>query len=295
MGRMWTGVLVVACWMVGVVGSAAQTAPEAPSDLRVTRVQNGVVSLQWLPPVSGPAPTGYRLVGGATPGSILGSIDLPPLPAATLAIPPGAWYIRLQALAGGQASAFSNEWFVRVGSATAPVSPSEMLGTVNGSRLALSWRNRFGGGEPTANVLEVTGTLTLSVPLGLSESFTFDGVPAGTYTFRVRAANAFGRSVPGPGVTLTFPGACSGAPNTPESFVAYAVGRTVFVKWRKAETGAAHTGYVLTASGAFNGVIPLTAAEVSSPVGPGAYTLSVAATNDCGTSVATVPITVVVP
>ena len=39
--------------------------------------------------------------------------------------------------------------------------------------------------------------MTIALPLGVTETFTFAAVPSGTYTFSVRATNAFGSSLAG--------------------------------------------------------------------------------------------------
>ena len=144
-------------------------------------------------------------------------------------------------------------------------------------------------------VLDVTGSSTLSLPLGLTDRFTFTGVPAGSYTFAVRATNMWGTSSASHPVTLTFPGVCSGAPLPPANFVAYPAGRSVFIVWEPAAGGPAPTGYVLKVTGAFNGSFPATGRSLSGSVGPGVYNFSVTATNTCGQSPATAPQTVAIP
>jgi hypothetical protein len=167
---------------------------------------------------------------------------------------------------------------------------------VDGSSLALTWRNTFGGGATVSTVLDVSGSLSLSMPLGLTESFAFTGVPPGTYTLTVRSINAFGVSSAGSNpVTLSFPSACSGVPETPASFVAYRVGRTIFVSWDTPATGPAPASYVVSVTGSFTGSVPTSSRSVSGTVGPGTYGLTVAAVNPCGTGPASQPLVVLVP
>jgi predicted phage tail protein len=144
-------------------------------------------------------------------------------------------------------------------------------------------------------VLDVTGSLTLSVPVGLTDSFRFDGVPSGTYTFSVRGINAGGPGASSNAVTLTFPGACSGPPQSPANFGAYREGRTVFVLWDPPSAGAAPTGYVVAVTGAFTGSVPTAGRLLSGTVGPGTYVLTVAATNACGTGPASAARVITVP
>ena len=169
------------------------------------------------------------------------------------------------------------------------------VGVANGNSFGLTWRNRFQGGDPTSLLLDVTGAAVGSLPLLLTDNFTFDGVPPGTYTFRLRAVNRFGTGAASAPVTLTFPSACTGVPNPVVAFVAHAIGNTVYIKWRTPATGVAPTGYLLSVSGAFTGTFPVTGHELSGAVGAGSYTLSMVATNACGTSAAVPAQTVTVP
>jgi hypothetical protein len=120
-------------------------------------------------------------------------------------------------------------------------------------------------------------------------------VPPGTYTMAVRSLNASGPSAPSETVTLTFPGACSGAPQVPTSFLATKAGSTITVIWAPPAAGPAPTGYVLRVTGAFVGELPTTARRLSGAVGQGTYHLSVRATNPCGESVDTAVETVSIP
>jgi hypothetical protein len=145
-------------------------------------------------------------------------------------------------------------------------------------------------------VLDVTGALTVSVPLGLTDSIAFNPVPSGTYTLSVRGINAAG--MPGASsnaVTLTFPGACSGPPQPPANLVAYREGRTVFVVWDPPDAGAAPTGYLLNVTGAVSATLPTSGRTLSGTVGPGTYILTISSTNACGTSAASAAMAITVP
>jgi len=96
-------------------------------------------------------------------------------------------------------------------------------------------------------------------------------------------------------VSLTFPDACSGAPQPPANFVGYKIGSTVYVLWDAPTSGVAPTGYVLNVTGAFAGSFPTTGRSMSGVVGPGTYNLSVVATNPCGSSAASPVQVVTVP
>lgn len=278
------------------VHQASTTTPEAPAGLVASSIVGNRVTLRWTVPSAGPAPTGFVLEGGLYQGAVMASVPTgTSAPTFTFVAPAGSFYVRMHAVSGPYRSAASNEIRIHVNVPVMPSAPANLLGLVNGSTLALTWTNTYEGGAPTSLELRVSGAIDAYFPLGITESFAFAGVPPGTYEFRVGAANAGGgpnRSNP---VTLTFPGPCSGAPDPPASVFAYAEGRTVYVDWAPAAAGIAPTSYVLHVTGSYVGAFPVTTRGLSGTVGPGSYTLSVAAVNACGTSAASTPQTVVVP
>jgi hypothetical protein len=269
-------------------------APDPPTDL-VASVTGNTVTFAWKAPANG-TPTGYVLEGGLSPGSVLASI--PTGSAATtftFNAPLGVFFVRVHAMSGNLRSAASNEIQLVVNPPPPPSAPAALLGMVNGSRLALSWTNTFQGGAPTALQLNVTGAHTATIPLAMSDTMSFDGVPGGTYSFTLTASNAGGVSPPSNAVTLTFPGSCSGPPGIPIDFTVAKSGSTLTLTWNPPVSGAAVTSYVIHASGTITTSLPTVARSVSGTVGPGTYALSVVAANDCGTSPPTDVITVTVP
>ena len=192
-------------------------------------------------------------------------------------------------------SGVSNEILAHVNVPLPPSAPAGLLGLVVGDTLSLAWRNTLAGGPPTARILDVTGAATLSVPLGLTDTFSFAGVPPGTYTFAVRAVNGVGSSAPSNAVTLTFPGGCSGAPLAPSNFLAYKVANTLFVVWDPAASGPAPTVYVLHVSGSFVGALATPVRALSGAAGAGSYRFTVVASNACGSSAPTATQTVTIP
>jgi len=201
--------------------------------------------------------------------------------------------VRVYALAGGAKSSASNEVQLLVNVAAPPAAPTGLLGLADGNQLTLTWRNATTGGGASGVIVDVTGAANASLPLVLSDSFSFAGVPPGTYTFAVRAFNGTGTSGPSNAVTLTFPGSCA-APQTPANFSATRTGNVISVVWAPALHGAAPTGYILIVRGTYSLDVPIAGRSISAPVGPGTYTLSVAATNPCGTSTPTAAQTVAV-
>jgi hypothetical protein len=269
-----------------------------PSGLAVWSINGNLVTLRWAAPVGGLTPTRYSIECGLNPGQAQQTSLTPDaVTAFTFTTPAGSFYCRVHTLAGTVRSAASNEIRIFVATtAVAPSPPTSLASLVNGSALALSWRNTFSAGTPTSLVLDVTGSVAASLPVSLSESFTFAGVPAGTYSLSLRAVNAAGSSAASNTVTVTFPGACSGPPATPPTLVAYKTGMTIFVIWdAQPPASPAATGYVLNVSGSFVGALPMTSRTARGTVPAGAYNFSVVATNPCGSSAATPVQTVVIP
>jgi len=279
------------------VGSGGGGPPGSPSGLNVWSIIVNEVTLRWTAP-TGSAPTRYVIECGLGPGQVMLSLATNDATAVlTFNAPTGVLFCRVHALVDTERSPASNEITIFVNVASVPPSaPADLAAVVNASSLGLSWRNTFNGGTPSTLVIDVTGSITTSLPLGPGESTEFSGVPAGTYTLSLRAVNAAGSSAQSNAVTVTFPGPCSGAPATPPNFLAYRVGNTIFVIWGPSPAGsAAATIYVVNVSGSFVGSLPTMARVISGTAPSGSYSLSVVAMNACGTSPSTAVVTVVIP
>jgi hypothetical protein len=269
---------------------------QPPTNLRVDSVAGQLVTLRWTPPAAGPEPTGYLVEGGLTPGAALASLETGlTAPVFTLSVAPGAFFVRVYALSGAERSTASNEVRLFVDVAVPPSPPANLVGLVQDATVALAWRNTYEGGAPTSVILDVTGPVATSLPLGLVESFTFVGVPPGTYALSLRAVNAAGSSAPSNAITLTFPGTCSGPPRPPTNILAHRVGNRVTVQWDPPATGPAPTSYTLTLVSPLSLSLPTTARAVSGVVVSGNYVLRIHAVNACGVSAPSALHTVVVP
>ncbi|WP_291987644.1 Ig-like domain-containing protein [Luteitalea sp.] len=277
------------------VDPAPPVGPQPPSNFRITGISGNTVSMAWTLPTSGPDVIALQLEGGPTPGSVIGALPLGATPAVTVALPTGSFFIRLRSITASGVSSPSNEIVANVNVPVAPSAPSNLLGLVNGSALALAWTPTFGGGAPSNAVLDVTGPVVASLPLGPTETFTYPAVPPGTYTFSVRQTNAAGSSGGSNAVTLTFPGACSGAPQPPRNFAAFNASGVLNVIWDPPASGAAPTAYTIVVGGAYVGALPMTTRSFTIPPPPGTYTFAVTASNACGTSAPTPVQTVTFP
>jgi hypothetical protein len=269
-------------------------ATDIPTNLRIRSIVGNQVTIVWNPPVS--APSAYVLEGGTVPGEVLAS--LPTGGTATIfsfTAPTGEFYIRIRAVYGATRSLPSNEVRIHVNVPVAPSAPARLLALVNGSSVTLSWTNTADGGPVTSLLLNVSGARSASVPLPASETVTFNGVPPGSYTVNLAAINDAGSSIVSNAVSFTVPGTCTGAPGIPANFSATRQGNTISVWWDSPSFGPAVTSYRVTVTGAFTGDILTTDRLLAGTVGPGSYTISVAAINTCGASAPTAPQTVVVP
>jgi hypothetical protein len=266
-----------------------------PTNLFASSIIGNLVTLRWSPTISQTV-TEYQLEGGLTPGQVQATVRTGnTAPIFTFIAPNGAFYVRARAVAGTQLSDPSNEIRIFVNQPVPPSAPAGLTGTVNGSAVALSWKNTFAGGAPSTILLDVTGSLSGTIPIGLGETASFPVVPGGTYTVSLRAANASGVSGSSNAITLSVPAPCSGPPSSPENFLAYKIGNRVHVIWEPASTGSASTGYVLIVEGPFSINFPTTLRALSGTVPAGTYNLRVLATNTCGFSAPTPAQTVVIP
>jgi hypothetical protein len=267
----------------------------APTGLTVQSIVGNRVTVRWTPPTTAAA-TGYVLEGGIAPGQTLASLTTGGTGSTfTFDAPTGSFYLRVRALTASGPGATTNEVLAHVNVPAPPSAPAGLLGLASGNHLALSWRSTASGGTPTALRLDVGGAISTSLPLPVSETFAFTGVPPGTYTFSVRAANATGTSAASTPVTLTFPSACSGVPQAPANLQVSRTGSQLALSWDPPAAGPAIASYVLNVSGALSLAIPVATRGIGGAVPPGTYTLSVAAVNACGQGPATVAQSVTVP
>jgi CHRD domain len=276
---------------------AAPTTVQPPQGLYVSAMSGNLVTFRFTPPVLGPPPTGYVFEGATASGAVDAGIAIgSDLPIFSVVVPTGSFYVRMRSIHGADTSDASGEIRIHVNVPVVPSPPDSLRTVVNGSTVVLAWRNTFRGGAPTSLILDVSGPVTTRITLPLTETLTVNGVPPGTYSMRLRAANAAGFGSGDPFFpTVTVPSACAGPPGTPLSFLAYRVGNTANVVWEPTASGPAAASYLLNISGAIDGSLPTTLRALGGPVAPGSYTISVVAVNPCGSSPPTPPQTIVIP
>jgi hypothetical protein len=288
-------------WTEWIAGAAAPVL-QPPIGLQLVSVNGNTVTLAWAVAAGSAPPLGFVLEGGIVPGEVLAS--LPTGGAATtftFVAPDGAFYIRMHALDATTRSGASNEIRIFVNVPMPPGAPQNLTGSAVAANLALNWTNSGAGGPAAAVILDVTGSVAASFNLpGASQSFNFAGVPAGTYTFTVRAVNAAGGSAPSNAVTLTFPGPCE-APGAPSAFTSNVAGPVVTLAWAAPGSGGPASSYRIEA-GSAPGQSDLAVLDTGTgattfitPAPPGTYYVRVRALNVCGLSPPSAEVIVTVP
>ena len=164
----------------GATAVVATPPPSLPPDItnfQATAIAGNRVTLTWTAPV-GASPTGYVVEGGVGPGEVLGSLPTGSA-APTLAFdaPSGTLYVRVHALTASGRSAASNEIRILVNLPQPPSPPTGLLGLANGANLALNWKAGAAGGPSTSFILDVSGALTLSMPIGAARASHMPACP----------------------------------------------------------------------------------------------------------------------
>jgi hypothetical protein len=266
-----------------------------PSNLRVVSRTGNTITFAWVAP-AGIVPTGYVIEGGISGQSqILASVATGTATQLTLSVPDGLFFARVVAVRGARRLGQSSALQLSMNAGGLPSAPTNLLGSASGGRLTLSWTNPSNGAPLTGVRLHISGSVLTAIDLPPTESFTFDAVPPGTYTFVLTPLIS---TVPGDSsnaITLTFPGTCAASPHPPAAFGVSTQDGRVYVDWLPPASGPAVTSYVVSVSGAFTGSFPMTGRTLAVPVAPGTYSVSVAAVGLCGMSHATPAQTVVVP
>jgi hypothetical protein len=188
------------------------TAPGRPENVRA--IANGsTVTISWAPPASGGAATTYVLEAGTAPGAMnAASVNTGSAATSLVAqsVPQGVYYLRVKAVNASGVSAASSEVAVAVGTSTecasAPQAPRNLVSSVAGSTLTLSWSPPAGGCAPAQYLLlagSSRGQSNLAhVSMGTQLSLTAN-VARGTYYVRVVAVNGAGPSAASNEVTVT--------------------------------------------------------------------------------------------
>lgn len=184
--------------------------------------------------------------------------------------------------------------------AVAPGAPSSLSSSVFGSTLVLTWAAPVSGGAAGWYVVEAgsfAGSRDFVQSTGnLSTTFTAEGVAAGTYFVRVRAASAAGEGAASNEVIVVVGAGSagpqgSGAPAPPRGLVASVSGSSVTFAWNRSTLGGAAQTYWIDA-GSSSGLSDLASFSTGNAgtvvlvpgVPAGTYYVRVRAANGAGTS-----------
>lgn len=193
LGRDRHGELYLVTFAGRILKIVAADAPGPPSGLQAT-VSGGTVAFTWSPPVGGPAPTGYHLEAGSSPGAAnLAVLAIGPTPGFTVpGVPDGAYFVRVRAERNGVVGPPSSDVSVVVAGCPVPAAPSGVTASAAGTMVTITWSGVAGA---TGYVIEAAaspggGTLA-SLSVGAVTTRTVPA-PAGRYYLRVRALNGCG-------------------------------------------------------------------------------------------------------
>jgi hypothetical protein len=184
--------------------------------------------------------------------------------------------------------------------AVAPTAPSNLVATVNGLAVTLTWT--ASGNAPTQYILQAgfaPGQTAITVPLGAASTTFSASAAAGTYYVRVVAANGDGTSAPSNEVTVVLTGSGGGCtpPTAPYNLRAIIRETEVFLFWRRPNAGAV-TGYSVqigNAPGQTFTQFATSATTLNANAPAGSFVARVIATSACGNSAASNEIALAFP
>ncbi len=276
----------------GCAPPPAPAVPGAPSRL-IGRVTGSTVSLSWLAPIVGSAPTGYVVEAGAAPGQTVLSVPLSQTSLTAPGVGPGRYYLRVRAQNASGTSAPSNEVAVTVGCSGVSTWPRSLTSATSGQLVSLKWVDPDGcsGTRYLLAVGSSPGTANLAI-VPLDTPNVTVGAPAAVYYARVATQSAFGISAPSNEVQIVVGSSVCQPPTFAVNLSASVVGRTVLA-WNPASTAAALASdaiapiqYALevgASAGASALAFPVgRTTSLAIPAPPGDFYVRVRAMNVCG-------------
>jgi hypothetical protein len=172
--------------------------PGAPTAVQAG-VSGATANISWAPPDSGGAALRYLISVGTAPGAsnVLSDYPLGAALSVSGAVPPGTYFVRVQAGNVVGIGPPSPEITFSVGGAGPPGAPSALAATVSGSTVTLSWAAPAGGADSyVVEAGSVSGAADIAaIDVGGATSLT-GVVPPGTYFVRVRAVRGSGVGAP---------------------------------------------------------------------------------------------------
>ena len=226
-------------------GATAGQAPGTPTVTSASGSPGGLLTVTWTSG-AGAAPTGHNvqfLQGGAVlttvPHTPSTTFTFSPVPAGLT----GTFSVRVQALSGAAASAYSPLFNFTIGT-SAPGQPTVISAGATGGVLTINWTSGAGA-TPTGHRLDFSqgGVPLTNVNVGAATTFSANvGTTQGTFAVQVTAFNG---TTPGPTSTpfaFTLGPACT-VPTAP-AVTGGIVSGTATVSWAPV---AGATGYIVSA------------------------------------------------
>lgn len=272
-------------------------------------VQQGVARFAWTPSFVGGTAATFRLEAGLTPGATAVTFNTPGATASfdLPGVPPGRYFLRVRGVNQYGVGAASDDYVLTVTGAglNAPGPPRDVVTTMSGRTVAVSWNPPSPTGPLTSYVLEVGSATGASnygvVALGLNQSFTAAAVPDGFYFVRLRAQNAAGIGAPSPEQLLVV-GGVPAPPDAPNPLTGSVSGSTVSLRWTQGPYGGLPQRYRLEV-GSLPGLSDLGSFDTGSTltaigfpgVPPGRYYVRVRGVNSRGAGPASNDVRLIVP
>ena len=278
--------------------------PNAPTAI-TNSVTLDTVTLSWTPASTGGPAQSYILDAGTAPGvTNITSIVLNSPNTSTVvgAVPPGLYYVRVRARNALGTSGPSPDTAVTVGPCEAPGQPANVLFSTADDLVTISWTPPASG--VTQGYWLYAGyapgqSNALVTQLGPTPIFA-GSAPFGTYYVRLAAWNscAVGPTSPDLQVNVL---PCTAAPLPPTGLSYTRTGNIVTLTWNNPASGSLPSRFEIhagSAPGASNLIVFSTtnnATSIQTLAPPGTYYVRVKGVNNCGPSVDSNEIAVVVP
>lgn len=253
---------------------------------------NGSVTVTWSAPSSGDAPTRYEV---SIPGQTTCVVDLVANPSAARSctftgLTNGTSYTATIVAKNSGGTSTGVTVSATPTAPVAPGAPSGVIATAGNGSAAVTWRAPSNTGSAPITSYTVTAspggqTCTVNAP---AVSCTVTGLTNGTnYTFSVTATSSAGTSSPSSASLSVQPYAV--APDAPTNVVAAAGEGQATITWTApaSDGGSPIDGYIVTSSPGgltCTAVAPDTSCVITGLTNGVAYTFSVVASNNVGTS-----------
>ena len=280
--------------VVAVATSAAAQVPGAPIAVSGQVNPNNSVTLSWAPPNGGAQVTNYAVDAGTTSGSsnlaanvLVGNV----LTVTSPPVPSGSYFVRVKAVNQFGPGPVSTEVSFTIGAVAVPGPPTNLVASVSGTTLSLTWGPPASGGQPLGYLIDAgtgPGGSNIAAGVGIGNVLgAAAAVPVGQYFIRMRAVNALGAGLPSNEVVAQV--GSTGPPGAPANLDFTVLGGAVQLRWNAPATGGTPTGYNVEVGsdiGASNfGVAPVgNVTSVTANAPTGTYFVRVRATNAFGQS-----------